>query len=306
MIAPRPTADIRIRSQVSADEVESKVGKILSEDDFNVMPTRDCVVRKPDGKILCIYRRGIIPPALREQALPILQSFRNSFTSNRGKASGTPRVKGAGKRSYAMNVPSAIVGAFEAQGPKKFCRLTAWTGTETEEFAELWPLLGFIGDRMLADAPDRYAAQMAEVARTHPDWVIPGTPFTTVTINNTYPTGVHKDAGDLDAGISTLAVFRTGQPFRGGVLVFPEYRVGVEMQDGDLLLMDAHAFHGNTDFNPPVKRSMTGRLEEDPGFERISVVSYFRSKMTTCAAAGDEAEKRRLLAEERSSIAVGE
>lgn len=305
-MSTRPTSDIRVRSQIGPDELAEKIGKVLTEDDFNVTPTRDCVVRKPNGQILCIYRRNVIPPALRDQALPILQTFKNAMTSNRGKASGTPRVDGPGKRSYAMNVPSAIVGAFEAQGPKKFCRLTAWTGTETEEFRELWPLLEFIGGRMLTDAPDRYAAQMAEVAKTHPDWVIPGTPFTTVTINNTYPTGVHTDAGDLDAGISTLAVFRTGKPFRGGVLVFPEYRVGVEMQDGDLLLMDAHAFHGNTNFDPAVKRSMTGRLEEDPGFERISVVAYFRTKMTTCDSGADEAAKRRMLSEQRASIAVGD
>lgn len=304
--AARPTVELRIRSQIPADELEEKVGKILTEADFNVMPVRDTIVRKPNGQILCIYRRGIIPPELRERALPILQSFKTATTTNRGAASGTPRVQGPGTRSYAKAVPSAIVGAFEAQGPKKFCRLTAWTGRETEQFRELWPLLEFIGSRMLADSPDRYAAQMAEVAKTHPDWVIPGTPFSTVTINNTYPTGVHQDAGDLDSGISTLAVFRTGKPYTGGVLVFPEYRVGVEMQDGDLILMDAHSWHGNTEFNPPVQRSMTGKLVEDPGFERISVVSYFRTKMVTCDSGADEAEKRRVLTEHRASIAVGE
>lgn len=283
----------------------SKVGKILGEDDFNVTPTRDCVIRKPDGQVLAIYRKGIIPERLREDVWPVLHELRNEYTSNRGLASGTPRIQGPGTRSYAMNVPSALLGAFEPQGPKQFCRLTAWTGKETEKYRSLWPLLEFIGARMLADSPDRYAAQMAEVAKTHPDWVIPGTPFSTVTVNNTYPTGVHKDAGDLDSGISTLAVLRRGT-FRGGVLVFPEYRVGIEMQDGDLLLMDAHSFHGNTDFDPSVKRSHTGRLEEDPGFERISIVAYYRTKLTACESSQDESERRQILAEHRAEIAVGE
>lgn len=306
MLAPRPTVELRIRTQVSPEEMESKVGKVLTEDDFNITPTRDCILKKPNGQILAIYRKAIIPAELRDAAYPILQSLKSETTTNRGLASGTPRVQGPGTRSYAMNVPSALVGGFEAQGPRKFCRLTAWTGRETEQYQALWPLLGFIGERMLADAPDRYAAQMTEVARTHPDWVIPGTPFSTVTVNNTYPTGVHKDEGDLDAGISTLAVFREGT-FRGGVLVFPEYRVGIEMQDRDLLLMDAHAWHGNTQFDPPVKRSMTGKIEGgDPGFERISIVSYFRTKIVGCDAAADEAEKRRMLAEHRASAAVGE
>lgn len=302
----RPTVELRLRTKISEEEMESKVGKILSEDDFNITPTRDCIIRKPDGQVLAIYRKGIIPQELRERAYPILQSLKSETTTNRGLASGTPRIDGPGTRSYAMNVPSALLGGFEASGPRKFCRLTAWTGRETEQYRELWPLLEFIGERMLLDSPDRYAAQMEEVAKTHPDWVIPGTPFSTVTVNNTYPTGVHKDAGDLDQGISTLAVFREGS-FGGGVLVFPEYRVGVEMQDRDLILMDAHSWHGNTQFDPPVKRSMTGKIEGgDPGFERISVVSYYRTKIVSCASGADEAEKRRTLAEHRAAAAVGE
>lgn len=301
----RPTVDLRLRTVIPPDEMESKIGRVLTEDDFNVTPTRDCVIRKPNGQVLAIYRRGIIPPELRESTWPILHELKSETTTNRGLASGTPRVQGPGTRSYAKAVPSAMLGAFERQGPKQYCRLSAWTGRETEKFQILWPLLQFIGTRMLADSPDRYANQMAEISKTHPDWVIPGTPFSTVTVNNSYPTGVHKDAGDLDSGISTLTVFRRG-PFKGGVLVFPEYRVGVDMQDGDLLLMDAHEFHGNTDFDPPVKWSMSGRVEEDPGFERISVVAYYRTKLTSCEAAADEAARRQFRSEQNAAARVGE
>lgn len=306
MSNPRPLVELRLRTRIPDDELESKVGKILTEDDFNIVPTGDCKILKPNGQVLAIYRKGIIPPELREATWPILHELRVHGTSNRGLASGTPRVKGPGTRSYAMTVPSALLGSFEPAGPVKFCRLTAWTGTETEKYRELWPLFEFIGERMLVDAPDRYAAQMAEVSKTHPDWVIPGTPFSTITVNNSYPTGVHTDSGDLDAGISTIACFREGS-YKGAVLVFPEYRVGIDMQDSDLLLMDAHSWHGNTDFDPPIKRSMTGKIEgEPPAFERISVVSYFRTKMVECEAATDESEKRRLLGEHRAAAAIGE
>jgi hypothetical protein len=302
---PRALVDIRLRSKIPESEMAEKVGKVLTDDDYNLVPTGDCLIRKPNGQPLLIYRRGIVPEELRETVWPILHEFKNDLTTNRGLASGTPRAQGASQRSYAMGVSSSIVGAFEAQGPKQYCRLTAWTGRETEKYRSLWPLLRFIGERMEADAPERYGAQMAEVKRTHPDWLIPETPFTTVTINNTYPTGVHQDAGDLDAGISTLMVLRRGE-YSGALLVFPEYRVAVDMQDGDLLLMDAHSWHGNTDFNPSVLRASSGRMLEDPGFERISVVSYFRTRMVDCESGGDEAEKRRILAEQRASAAVGQ
>ena len=306
----RPTVELRLRTKIPQEEMDSKVGKILTPDDVNIVlggdHGRDVKVLQPSGQPLLVYRRGIIPSELRESTWPILHELKSETTTNRGLASGTPRVQGPGTRSYAKSVPSALLGGFEAQGPRKFCRLTAWTGRETEKYRILWPLLEFIGKRMETDAPERHAAQMAEVQRTHPDWVIPGTPFSTVTVNNTYPTGVHKDEGDLDQGISTLAVFRRGS-YRGGWLCFPEFRVGVDMQDGDLLLMDAHQWHGNVDFDPPVKRTMTGKIEGgDPGFERISVVSYFRTKIVSCSSVADEAEKRRLLAEHRAAAAVGE
>ena len=83
-------------------------------------------------------------------------------------------------------------------------------------------------------SPERFAEQMKHIRRTHPEWVIAGTPFTTVTVNNTYSTGVHKDQGDLEEGFSTLVVFREGH-YEGGWLCFPEYRLGVDMQDCDLL-----------------------------------------------------------------------
>lgn len=301
----RPTVDVRLRTRISEEEMEAKVGKILTDDDYNLLPTRDCVVRKPNGQPLLVYRPGLIPPELRESTWPILHELKDEYTTNRGLASGTPRLQGPGTRSYAMGVASALVGAFEPAGPKRYCRLTAWTGRETAKFKILWPLLQFIGAQLQRDVPDRWQAQMEAVARTHPDWIIPGTPFTTVTVNNTYPTGVHKDAGDLDEGFSTLAVLRRGT-YQGGILVFPEYRVAVDMRDGDLLLMDAHSWHGNTDFDPPVKRNPNGRILEDPGFERISVVSYFRTKMPECGSAADEADRQRILGEQRAAAAIGE
>jgi hypothetical protein len=120
---------------------------------------------------------------------------------------------------------------------------------------------------------------MAQVDKTHPEWVVPGTPFTTITVNNTYPTGVHTDKGDLEQGFSNLTVLRRGR-YSGGVFLFPEYRIGVDMGDGDLLLMDAHEYHGNTALHL-----------ESPDAERISVVAYFRTRMVECGTAAEEADR---------------
>jgi hypothetical protein len=297
--------ELRVRTKISADELEMKKGKQLQNDDVNAYLVGPARVLQPDGKLLCVYLPGAITPELREATYPILHKLKDSYTSNRGLASGSERVKGASQRTYAKTVDSAIVGSFDAKGPKQYCRLTAWTGRETEAFQGLWPLLQFIAGEFAANVPERYAVQAREAARTSPEWVIPGTPFTTVTVNNTYATGVHTDSGDLENGFSTLAVFRQGD-YKGGCLVFPEYRLGVDMQDGDLLLMDAHAWHGNTRFDPDPERIPTGRLAHDPGFERISVVSYFRTNMVDCGSAATEADRARQYSENRNAALLGE
>jgi hypothetical protein len=147
--------------------------------------------------------------------------------------------------------------------------------------------------------PDRYAAQRAYADKADPAWVIPGTPFTTITVNNTYPTGVHTDKGDLDAGFSTITCIRRGD-YTGGQLVFPEYRVAVDMRHGDLLMMDAHDWHGNVMLVCACGKEANGACV-DCGAERISLVSYFRTKITEC---GTPEEEYRRASIQREKIAL--
>lgn len=297
--------EVRIRNKIPKDYMDQMTGKMLREEDISILLTHAAKVLKPDGSPLCIYIPGAISKELRDVALPVLQRLKNSYTTNRGLASGTERVKGASKTSYARSVDSAIVGAFDRSPRFNYCRLTAWTGKETEQWTELFPFLQEISRYLQENVPDRFAAQAREAQRTAPEWVIPGTPFTTVTVNNTYATGVHTDKGDFNEGFSTIVAFRTGE-FKGGTLCFPEYRVGVNLQDSDLILMDAHEWHGNIEFDPKPERDLDGKMIGDPGFERISVVTYFRTKMTDCGSAQDEAERRRILVEQRGEALIGE
>lgn len=312
----RAIVDLRLRTRIPAEEMEEKVGKMLTPSDANVLLSGPARVRKPDGSLLAVYLPGAIDAEIAEAAYPALHSLKNTLTANRGLAAGSVRVPIASSkredrqgaysgRTEAKRVASAIIGAFDPMGARAFCRLSAWTGRETEKWETIQPFLREV-DRLFAEqVPDRYAAQRARAEATDPAWLVPGTVFSTITVNNTYETGVHKDKGDLDEGFSTIAVLRRGD-YAGGVLCFPEYRIGVDLQDRDLLLMDAHEWHGNTLFDPPIKRAYTGRPIEPPSFERISVVSYFRTKMTECGTPETEAEKAAIYAENRSAAAVGD
>lgn len=282
--------ELRLRTRAHPDQVAAQLGKVLGPRDFDVLLTGPCRVLKPDGRPLAVYLPGWVADQVAVPELyDVLHSLRTLRTDNRGKASGTQRVTyGEQKRSRSRLVASTIVGALDARGGMgtrgnaPLCRLTAWTGRHLPEYAQLYPLLQRVAEGLAEHVPDRHRAQLAQAELTHPGWVVPGTPFTTVTVNNSYATGVHTDKGDLEAGFSTLACMRRGGPYTGGQLVFPEYRVAVDMQDGDVLLMDAHEYHGNAALvcgcDP---RPMLG-LCPTCSAERISVVSYFRTRMVAC------------------------
>ena len=277
----QPLVQLRLRTQISDDELADKVGKIITEKDYNVLLTGATKVMMPDGKLLCIYLPKSIPKNLIDLSYPVLHNIQGK-TDNRGLASGSERAIREGARqssSRAKPVASQIIGYFERQGGRSpYCRTTAWTGKNADKFASIFPLFEHIQSEFQTYVPERYAKQKRRAEATDPSWVIGNTPWTTVTVNNTYPTGVHKDVGDLDEGFSNLAVLRKGE-YSGGHLTFPRYRVAVDLQDGDLLLMNAHEWHGNT--------SMTLNSEDA---ERISLVLYYRTKMLTCGTPEEEIE----------------
>ncbi len=282
--------DIRLRSKISEEELQQKVGKILTDNDYNILITKDTTVRFPNGQVGAIYLREVIPEELGDGSYDVLHSLKSQQTSNRGLASGLPRLKrgGGGTRTdTAKSIASAIIGNLDPVGMQQYCRLTAFSGKEFDKYKSLFPLFVFIGEQMKKFAPERYNAQMEFVNRTNKDWVIEGTPFTTITVNNSYPTGVHTDKGDLDEGISTLACIKKGD-CEGGYLVLPEYRIAFKMGDRDLLIFDAHQWHGNTKLE----------MNSDDA-ERISIVSYYRTKMEECGTAEEEYEKRLNYAERK-------
>lgn len=282
---------VRVRSRIPREELDAKVGKVVGDDAYNVLLTGPSRVFMPSGRLLCVYLPGAMRGVTGPEHYEILHSLRKDVvTYNRGLASGSERVRvGTTQRSYAMGVSSGILGSFDPSGTFKFCRLTAWTGKHLPQWQALQPVFQRVADAMREHVPDRYAAQMEEIDATHPDWVIPGTPFTTVTVNNTYPTGVHTDKGDLDKGFSTIFTMRRGT-YSGGIFTFPEYRVAVDLKDDDLILMDAHQWHGNTPIVCACGERRTACCETC-GAERISVVSYMRAAMTRCGSEAEETER---------------
>lgn len=296
--------DLRVRSRISDTALEPIVGQALSEGDLDVLLTGPAYVRKPDGKPLCVYLPGAVAEQVQADGVyTILNSLKAQVTMNRGNAGGTRRLevsKGQATRTYTKPLASSIIGSIDPVGQMRYCRLTAWTGRNLPQWEQLQPLLRAINGHLRAVVPDRHAVQQARADASDPAWIIPGTAFSTVTVNNTYPTGVHKDKGDLAEGFSTIACLRRGT-YTGGLLTFPAYRVGVDLADGDLILMDAHEYHGNTRMHCACGTRPIGPCRTCNA-ERISVVSYYREALAACGTAQQEADRAQAHADRRAAL----
>lgn len=289
--------ELRIRTRIPASELEQKVGKLVTDRDSNALLTGCCKVQKPDGTLLCVY----LPKAVELDMMASWSTLQRIHirSDNRGHASGTLRANAGGKRSRTMPVQSGILGAMDPAPRQASCRLTHYTREHLDRWSKLHPLLRTISELFKLHVPNRYQAQAFEAHQTHDDWVVPGTVFTTITVNNSYATGVHTDKGDLEAGFSCLAVGKHPNAV-GGKLTFPQYRLAVDMQHGDLLLMDAHEWHGNTALFCRCGQQLNLGPCSHCGAERISVVCYYRTKMRRCGSLAQEETKREAAALVRS------
>lgn len=285
--------EIRLSCAIGPQEAAKFAGKKLDESSFDFLfEDEDVRVFKPDGSLLLCFRAKAVAPALCQQAHSALREAAGK-TNNRGIAAGfdgeeakarTKRLKADGSRSntsvaYGGDVESGVVGFFDRYTRIPFCRQTAFTRNFPARLAAARPMIEEIDRVFRESVPDRYAAQKAVADRTHPDFRIGSTAFTTVTVNRNWQTAVHQDAGDLKEGFGVLTASRFGE-FSGGYFVLPAFRVAVNMKLGDVLLADVHEWHGNT----PI-RGLPGR------FERVSFVLYYRQNMHRCGSAAQELER---------------
>ena len=200
--------------------------------------------------------------------------------------------------TYANGVMSGIAGWFDRYPRLPYGRATSYTAREPEKFAMAFPFLQQLATGFKDLLPWRYNNQMEAAKKLDPRFLVPETPFTTITVNKSFRTACHFDAGDFTDGLSNLLTLSNNGNYRGCYLVAPEYRVAVNPRPGDLLLINNHeVMHGNTQIE---------LLDEVA--ERISLVVYFREKMLELGSKEyedcryDYVESRRLNKEHKGHI----
>ena len=171
--------------------------------------------------------------------------------------------------TYANVVNSGIAGWFDRYPRIPYGRATSYTQNHYDKFQMGFPFLQTLDKGFRELLPTKHAAQRAAADKIDPAFLVPGTVFTTITVNKTFRTAAHRDAGDFSDGLSNLLVLSNNGNYTGGYLILPEVRIAVNVRPGDLLLVNNHEYiHGNT----PIEL-------HDETAERISLVCYLREKM---------------------------
>ena len=117
----------------------------------------------------------------------------------------------------------------------------------TKDYPEAWqeslPFFQSIDRVFHTSMPHAHAYHDSVLEKT---FRIPGTVLTSVAINCDYRSACHKDIGDLKKGWSTMTVVECGS-YEGGLYVLPEYRLAMDVREGDVVLVRSHLqWHGNT------------------------------------------------------------
>ena len=286
--------------------MKSKEGDYFDEKHYDKIVDHDCdcyyLDENGNKKILFKFRKNVFPKHLTECAITNLKKAAMKTHDNRGASAG--RIKLSKMPKYANQASqligrnkfrvkayvsrhtgkivrnslgnisqSNIIGYYDKRdrnlGPNAPpCRTTAFTSQQVEKWKKVLPFIKAIDRQFKELIPENHGIQLKQAHKTK--YVIDDTAFSTVTINHNWRTALHKDAGDLREGFGNLIVCEKGR-YKGGCTGFPQFKVAIDVRNGDFLAMDVHEWHCNTKIHP---------IDKD--YTRLSLVAYLREKMIKC------------------------
>lgn len=263
-------------------------GQYLTSEHYDYLFNQEVEVRGPDGELVFILLKNRIDLKMLRESWAIIKKI-NMKSSNRGTASGIkmkPRRRRDGTLSKTLVAPkgmeviSGVIGYADRYPRLPYCRSCSWNQSHPKSWNKLLPLFKKVSDLHCDNEKLGVELQKDYISKTHKDFVIKDTIYTSVTVNKNFRCAAHKDKGNLEEGTASMLYLSQGK-FKGGHLVFPEYRVAAEMHSGDLIIFhNMKAFHGNT--------KIIG-LSKD--YQRCTVVFYYKKGMINCGSIEDELKR---------------
>jgi hypothetical protein len=173
------------------------------------------------------------------------------------------------KTTYANAVNSGIAGWYDRYPRIPYGRPTTYTRENFEKFTKAYPYLQSLAKGFAELLPWRYNNQKTAADSVDPRFVVPETPFTTITVNRNFRTAAHYDPANMENGFANICVVSKNDNYSGAYLVFPEIGYAVNIRPTDLLFVNNQAgLHGNTEL-----------VLHDDTAERVSMIAFFHEGM---------------------------
>ena len=263
--------------------------RIKSKPSWTIYNKRIKIVDK-SNKTVAIFLKNEIKDQFLLDAGRDLERYAMVSTL-RTQSAGIKKVTTLNDKTFKVANPvmSSIVGY---AGPSNFhpCRKTVLYNKHAKHFDTITvKLLQKLSKLFKQYAPKQYAIQKKFVNSINQHMLLKDTVYTTATVNKDFRTLSHRDKGDYDSGLGNLMVFdytkgycrkhindngypkhkfnecpnnKNKKSFSGGEFLLPEFKIGFNMQEGDVLFVDVHSIHCNN----PIS-----------GKGRVSLVCYART-----------------------------
>lgn len=276
---------------ISNTEMQNRQGEFFNFAYYHYLVDQDCDIFTEEGTLLFSFRKKVIPDIINDIVKSsFLAAAKKSKTNSRGVASGKVDISQLSKGSVVdilhtdkfqtqikfangnvskyrvCNIVKSMIAGYYNK-PKRgqkiangSFRLTAFCEKYPEKWNNAQQYVRYIDSLYAMLLPQNYEARKQDISRLSPG-VIDNTIFTTLTINYNFRTAAHTDKGNLAGGLSILT---THGHWNGCYLGYPQYGICINVEEGDLLIMNPHEYHCNTEF-----------LNDN--YERLSIVTYTRN-----------------------------
>lgn len=256
----------------------------LNRTHYDELLNEDVKVLDEKGDIIFIFLKKALSKNAVAQAWEAVKDW-NPMSPLRSMAKGIKqqyKYKDGVKTNYLKKRTyccSGVMGYFDRFPTVPCCRPCAYNAENPEKFELMMPITREVADLHKKHDPKSWEVYQKHGDKIHDDWKIAGTPYNTITMNKNFQTYPHKDGKNLPA-TCPMTIIRKGK-YKGGNLVFPDYRLAVNIDTTDLIMfMNSTEWHGNT--------RLTGVTDD---YVRASFIWYCRKKMTECLPKDEEMER---------------
>jgi hypothetical protein len=161
------------------------------------------------------------------------------------------------------------------------CRAVSMAVNHPKEHKAICNAARFVDEQYQQWFPQVHASHVDALKKVKPEWIIPGSVFTSGIVNYNNPLQYHFDAGNFAKVCSAMVGFR--HKTDGGYLACPEIDTAFEIGDRSLILFDGQSLlHGVT----PIHRKANDSF-------RYTIVYYSLKQMWNCEGVSGEIDALR-------------